>query len=56
MVTAIVQGMLAHPRRYKPREEDAHMHWHDAIAKEAVDIANAVQRQMAEDNKRLLNG
>lgn len=44
MAAHALQGMLAHPRRYKPRDVDAHMHWHDAIATEAFDIADAMAR------------
>lgn len=43
----MAQGMLAHSTRYKPREEDAHMHWHDALAAEAFDIADALARAAA---------
>ena len=35
-------GMLSHPTRYRPRDEDKFRHWHDAIAKEAFDIAEAM--------------
>ena len=44
IATIAMQGMLAHPTRYKPREQDAHMHWHDALATEAFDIADAMAR------------
>ena len=40
-----LNGMLAHARHghgYHPRLEDAHLHWHDAIAKEAYEIADAM--------------
>lgn len=40
---AALSGMLAHPRRYKPRE-GAPSHWHDAIAQEAYDLADAMER------------
>jgi hypothetical protein len=36
---ASLQGMLAHPTRYKPRERDKHLTWHEAICREAFDIA-----------------
>ena len=35
-------AMIAHPRRYKPRQEDSHMYWHEAIHKEAADLADAM--------------
>lgn len=35
-------GMLAHSTRYKPREIDRALHWHDAIAKEAYELADAM--------------
>lgn len=37
-----MQGMLAHGTRYRPREQDKHLHWHDALAKEAREIADAM--------------
>lgn len=37
-----MQGMLAHPTRYTPRDQDSHLHWHDALAKEASEIADAM--------------
>lgn len=48
MAIAAVQGMLAHPTRYQPREEDAHLHWHDAITKEAVEIAEAMDETLTQ--------
>ena len=36
-------GMLAHPKRYQPRAGDP-SNWHDAIAKEAYEIAEAMNR------------
>ena len=44
IATLAMQGMLAHPTRYKPREQDTHMHWHDALATEAFEIADAMAR------------
>lgn len=44
-----MQGMLAHSRRYGPRAEDKDLHWHDAMAREAFDLAEAVRR---EDGRR----
>lgn len=41
---AALQGMLAHPTRYKPRE-DASDNWHEAIAQEAFEIAEAMERE-----------
>lgn len=38
-----LQGMLAHATRYKPRPGDPE-NWHDAIAKEAYEIADAMMR------------
>lgn len=35
-------GMLAHQRRYKPREVDCDLYWHQAIAKEAYELADAM--------------
>ena len=40
---AALQGMLAHPRRYEPRKGES-SNWHDAIAVEAFEIADAVIR------------
>lgn len=45
MAIAAMEGMLAHPRRYKPREQDKDLHWHDALATEAYDIAEALNRE-----------
>lgn len=42
LARAALNGMLAHPTRYKPRPSDAGMHWHDAISKEAYEIADAM--------------
>lgn len=36
-----LQGMLAHATRYRPRSE-APANWHDAIAEEAYEIADAM--------------
>lgn len=36
-----LQGMLAHATRYRPRPEDAGLHWHDALSREAFQIADA---------------
>ena len=35
-------GMLAHSTRYKPREIDSDLYWHQAIAKEAYELADAM--------------
>lgn len=40
-----MQGMLAHPTRYKPRGEDIGKHWHNAIVAEAFDIADVMIRE-----------
>lgn len=42
---AALTGMLAHPKRYKPRVEDSELHWHRAIAIEAYEIAVAMVEQ-----------
>lgn len=42
---AALQGMLAHPKRYNPRYEDRELSWHEAIAKEAFEIAAAMQKE-----------
>lgn len=46
-----MQGMLAHPTRYKPRTQDAHLHWHDAISKEAYEIADAMLALREHENE-----
>lgn len=38
---AAMQGMLSHATRYKPRN-GAPSNWHDALAQEAVEIADAL--------------
>ena len=43
--TAAMQGMLAHQKRYRPRAEDQHLHWHQALANEAYDIAAAMEER-----------
>ena len=45
---AALTGMLAHPKRYKPKE-NAHKDWHYAIAEEAAEIADAMVFVMVED-------
>lgn len=40
-----MQGMLAHPTRYKLRGEDIGKHWHNAIVAEAFDIADVMIRE-----------
>lgn len=39
---AALQGMLAHPQRYIPRGDKVYVDWHDAIAEEAFQLANAM--------------
>lgn len=42
---AVIQftaAMIAHPRPYRPRDEDSDLHWHEAIALEAGDLADAM--------------
>ncbi len=41
VATYALQGMLAHPTRYKPRP-GASANWHEAIAEEAVQITDAL--------------
>ncbi|CUH87334.1 hypothetical protein PH5382_01260 [Phaeobacter sp. CECT 5382] len=43
IATAAMKGMLAHPNRYKWRPGDPE-NWHDALAKEAKEIAAAMIR------------
>lgn len=40
-----LNGMLAHATRYKPPPSDTMMTWHQAIAKEAHEIADAMLAQ-----------
>lgn len=40
---AAMRGMLAHSTRYKPRP-GAPESWHDAMAQEAYEIADAMER------------
>ena len=40
---AAMRGMLAHSTRYKPRP-GAPKSWHDAMAQEAYEIADAMER------------
>lgn len=47
IATLMVQGMLSHPKRYHPRDQDSHMEWHDAIAAEAFDLSDAICRAAA---------
>ena len=45
-----LNGMLSHSRNghgYKPR--DPNMNWHDAIAEEALEIADAVIKKLKEE-------
>ena len=35
-------AMLSHATRYKPRPQDAELHWHEAITKEAFELADAM--------------
>lgn len=49
LAKAALNGMLAHSRNghgYHPR--DPKMHWHDAIAEEAIEIADAVIEKLKE--------
>lgn len=45
-----MQGMLAHSTRYRPREQDKHLHWHEALAKEAHEIADAMLAERGKQN------
>ena len=35
-------AMISHATRYKPRPQDAELHWHEAITKEAFELADAM--------------
>ena len=41
-----LNGMLAHSTRYRPRECDNGLHWHEAISREAIEIANEMIKQL----------
>jgi hypothetical protein len=43
-VSKYTAAMLAHPTRYRPRDKDRHLHWHDAIISEANDLFDAQLR------------
>ncbi len=43
-----MQGMLAHDTRYRPRQQDKLLHWHDAMSKEAYEIADAMLKAREE--------
>ena len=45
IATAALQGMLAHSTRYRPRP-GAPENWHDAIAQEAVQLADAMLKAL----------
>jgi len=47
IATAALQGMLAHSTRYKPRP-GAPENWHDAIAQEATQLADALIKALKE--------
>lgn len=47
---AAMQGMLANSTRYKPRPGDP-SNWHDALAKEAFEIAEAMERRRTGDDQ-----
>jgi len=47
IATAALQGMLAHSTRYRPRP-GAPENWHDAIAQEAVQLADALIKALKE--------
>lgn len=40
-----LNGMLAHPTRYRPRF-GAPLNWHEAIAQEAVQMADALMAEL----------
>lgn len=40
-----MMGMLAHSTRYHQREQDAGLHWHEAMAREAFDIGQEMARE-----------
>lgn len=43
-----MQGILANSDLYKPRHEDRELHWHKALAKEALDIVDALEEELVE--------
>jgi Fe-S cluster biosynthesis and repair protein YggX len=45
IATQLVQGMLAHSTRYKPRDSDKELYWHTAIVKEAYEITDELLKQ-----------
>lgn len=55
IATLAMQGMLAHPTRYKPRQQDDGLTWHQAIAREALEIADALIEAHEEANAILPN-
>ena len=46
---AALQGMLAHATRYRPRPEDSGLHWHQAVSREAFQIADAFLAARSEE-------
>ena len=55
IATYALQGMLAHPTRYKPRE-GAPANWHEAIAEEAVQLADAMLAALKPKTIALMHG
>lgn len=53
---AALNGMLAHTTRYKPRHTDCELHWHQAIAKEAYEIADAMVAERAKTSEPSKDG
>lgn len=37
-----INGMLSHSTRYRPYQKDRGLYWHDAIAYEAYELADAM--------------
>jgi hypothetical protein len=52
LAVAAKQGMLAHSTRYQPRE-GAPENWHEALAEEAFEIAEAMMKEAAKNPENL---
>lgn len=46
-----LQGMLAHDRRYHPRDKG--VHWHESISQEAFEIADEMMKIAELEQKKL---
>jgi hypothetical protein len=54
IATFMVQGMLAHSTRYRPRHYtnvDKQPHWHEAIVDEAFELADVLIEKSGIDDK-----